>query len=51
MIGDVIAQSVGHPSAAIDAARVLRLGLYGLCIDGPVGAKWYDYLVSRGCTV
>jgi hypothetical protein len=40
MIGDIIAQSVGHPGMPLDAARVLRLGIYGLCFDGPLGAKW-----------
>jgi len=45
MLGDVIAQHVGHQTASLDVLRVLRLGLYGLCIDGPLGAKWYDFLV------
>ncbi|GBF95122.1 hypothetical protein Rsub_07706 [Raphidocelis subcapitata] len=47
MIGDLIAQSVAHPGAPIDALRVLRLGLYGLMIDGPMGAKWYDWLEAN----
>lgn len=54
MIGDLLAQSVAHAPAAalappppVDAARVLRLGLYGLCVDGPLGAAWYDWLEAN----
>jgi hypothetical protein len=47
MIGDVIAQHVAHPGASLDALRVLRLGAYGLCIDGPLGALWYDWLEAN----
>ena len=43
MVGDALAQHLSHPGA-FDALRVLRLGAYGLLIDGPVGSKWYDLL-------
>jgi hypothetical protein len=38
VIGDLLAQSTSP--GAWHALRTLRLGLYGLLIDGPVGAKW-----------
>ncbi|KAI8465155.1 MAG: hypothetical protein J3K34DRAFT_437888 [Monoraphidium minutum] len=47
MLGDLIAQQLGHHGGgaeAFDALRVARLGLYGLCLDGPLGALWYDWL-------
>ncbi|KIY95774.1 Protein SYM1 [Monoraphidium neglectum] len=45
MLGDIIAQQVGHhPGAGFDVLRVARLGLYGLCLDGPLGSAWYDWL-------
>jgi hypothetical protein len=28
----------------VDVLRALRLGAYGLLIDGPVGSLWYDAL-------
>lgn len=43
MLGDLLAQHMSHPGAT-DILRVLRLGAYGLLIDGPVGALWYDLL-------
>lgn len=50
ILGDLLAQHLGHHGgsggAALDLARVARLGAYGLCIDGPLGALWYDLLVS-----
>jgi hypothetical protein len=46
MIGDLIAQSVAHPGS-VDALRVLRLGAYGLFFDGPIGARWYDWLEAK----
>ncbi|KAI8465312.1 MAG: hypothetical protein J3K34DRAFT_525476 [Monoraphidium minutum] len=52
MLGDAIAQAAAHHGAPpglwqLDAARVLRLGLYGLCVDGPLGAAWYDWLEAH----
>lgn len=44
ILGDLIAQHFGHPHAALDILRVLRLGAYGLLIDGPIGSMWYDVL-------
>lgn len=61
MVGDAIAQSLSLSAAAaasstapaapaaLDCARVLRLGLFGLCVDGPLGAKWYDWLEANVC--
>jgi hypothetical protein len=47
MLGDIIAQQVGHhPGAGFDVLRVARLGLYGLCLDGPLGSAWW---VARSC--
>lgn len=46
MIGDLIAQNVAH-HGAIDPLRVMRLGLYGLMLDGPLGSKWYDWLEAN----
>ena len=45
MAGDLLAQHFGHhggggAEAGFDALRVVRLGLYGLCIDGPLGSLW-----------
>jgi protein Mpv17 len=47
ILGDLIAQHFGHPHAAIDIMRVVRLGAYGLLIDGPCGSLWYDVLEQR----
>eukprot|EP00878_Enallax_costatus_P000094 GHUV01000127.1.p1 GENE.GHUV01000127.1~~GHUV01000127.1.p1 ORF type:complete len:283 (+),score=59.60 GHUV01000127.1:249-1097(+) len=44
ILGDLIAQHFGHPHAAVDIMRVVRLGAYGLMIDGPIGSMWYDVL-------
>lgn len=46
MLGDVLAQTL-EGASAVDAARVLRLGSYGLLLDGPVGHLWYKYVLSR----
>jgi hypothetical protein len=50
MLGDLLAQHVaahhGAGGESLDIARVLRLGLYGLALDGPLGSLWYDVLVS-----
>lgn len=43
MLGDLIAQHISHPGA-VDVLRIIRLGCYGLLIDGPVGSLWYDLL-------
>eukprot|EP00879_Flechtneria_rotunda_P003258 GHRR01003483.1.p1 GENE.GHRR01003483.1~~GHRR01003483.1.p1 ORF type:complete len:221 (-),score=44.30 GHRR01003483.1:5067-5729(-) len=43
MLGDVIAQQLSHPES-LDLLRALRLGMYGLLIDGPIGSNWYDIL-------
>ena len=59
--GDLVAQHVAASSAAahhaaaaagaagaaggLDLARAARLGLYGLALDGPLGAAWYSVLV------
>ena len=40
MLGDVLAQKL-EGSAAIELARVARLGAYGFLLDGPVGHLWY----------
>ena len=39
----------GFDSAAVadDWARAARLGAYGLALDGPLGALWYDLRVRR----
>lgn len=46
MLGDMIAQYMSHHGhdAALDLMRILRLGAYGLLLDGPVGSLWYDLL-------
>lgn len=42
MIGDSIAQKIeGH---TFNPVRSLRLGSYGLTIDGPIGHAWYKFL-------
>lgn len=46
VLGDLIAQHFSHPGA-VDVLRAARLGAYGLMIDGPVGALWYDALEAR----
>lgn len=40
-IGDRLAQSVVGGWGVYDPWRGLRLSLYGLLIDGPVGHAWY----------
>lgn len=40
MLGDCLAQKL-EGEAAIELARVLRLGAYGVLLDGPVGHLWY----------
>lgn len=40
----LITQHFGHPHAAVDILRVVRLAAYGLLIDGPIGSMWYDVL-------
>ena len=49
VLGDLLAQHLGH-EAGLDALRALRLGLYGLALDGPLGSVWYDWLVSWACS-
>lgn len=48
ILGDLLAQHLGHGGAggACDLLRAARLGAFGLAIDGPLGAAWYDLLVS-----
>ena len=41
-IGDRIAQTIG--GLPFDPFRSLRLSLYGLLLDGPVGHWWYEVL-------
>ncbi|KAK9828257.1 hypothetical protein WJX74_005793 [Apatococcus lobatus] len=42
VIGDLLAQRIaGEPFSAL---RMLRLGTYGLLIDGPIGHAWYKFL-------
>jgi protein Mpv17 len=43
VLGDLIAQHFSH-HGAVDILRAVRLGAYGLMIDGPVGSIWYDIL-------
>jgi hypothetical protein len=40
MLGDVLAQNL-EGDGVLDLARVMRLGLYGFLLDGPVGHIWY----------
>lgn len=48
MLGDLIAQHVGSSHhESMDVLRVLRLGAYGLCLDGPLGSMWYDWLEAN----
>ncbi|GBF96830.1 hypothetical protein Rsub_09686 [Raphidocelis subcapitata] len=47
MLGDLVAQHVADSAAGLDAIRVLRLGAYGLLLDGPLGAAWYDWLEAH----
>lgn len=42
MIGDFLAQRIGQEP--FDPLRCLRLGAYGLFLDGPVGHWWYKVL-------
>ncbi|KAK9808300.1 hypothetical protein WJX73_009459 [Symbiochloris irregularis] len=42
VIGDTLAQRIGGDP--IDALRCLRLGAYGLFLDGPIGHLWYKVL-------
>lgn len=46
VLGDAIAQHITHP-AFMDVVRTARVGMYGLLIDGPVGAAWYDALEAH----
>ena len=48
MLGDLIAQQISHPDM-LDVTRILRLGAYGLLIDGPIGSMWYDVLEKFVC--
>jgi hypothetical protein len=41
-LGDRLAQSIG--GAAFDPWRCMRLALYGLLLDGPVGHAFYKFL-------
>lgn len=41
-LGDRIAQSVG--GAPFDVLRMLRLSMYGVLIDGPIGHYFYQFL-------
>ena len=50
ILGDLLAQHLAHHAAgpaAPDWARASRVGAYGLALDGPLGALWYDLLVRR----
>ena len=40
MLGDLLAQKL-EGDDLIDMARVMRLGAYGVLLDGPVGHMWY----------
>ncbi|GAB4819142.1 hypothetical protein N2152v2_006188 [Parachlorella kessleri] len=44
-LGDVLAQ--GILGDGFDVLRCLRLSLYGLLLDGPIGHAWYQQLDSR----
>lgn len=46
-VGDRIAQSIG--TGHFDIWRCLRLSLYGLLIDGPIGHYFYQLLDSNIC--
>lgn len=46
-IGDRLAQTIG--GLPFDPFRSLRLSLYGLLLDGPVGHWWYEVLDARVC--
>jgi len=39
----MLLQHFSHPHF-VDVMRCMRLGAYGLLVDGPVGSKWYDML-------
>lgn len=46
-LGDRIAQTVA--AGTFDPYRCLRLSLYGLLLDGPVGHAWYKLLDKHVC--
>lgn len=48
MLGDIVAQHLASGDA-LDTLRILRLGAYGLFIDGPVGSLWYEVLEKYIC--
>jgi protein Mpv17 len=48
MLGDLVAQHISHPDM-VDVTRILRLGAYGLLLDGPIGSMWYDVLEKFVC--
>lgn len=43
VLGDIMAQKIGGVSF-VDPVRCLRLGTYGLAVDGPFGHLWYKIL-------
>lgn len=45
-IGDRIAQSIGS-STSFDVLRFVRMSLYGVMIDGPVGHYFYQFLDTK----
>lgn len=49
VLGDLLAQHLAHHTGpeALDLLRALRLGVYGLALDGPLGSAWYDLLEAK----
>ena len=45
-LGDIAAQTL-NPGVAFDAFRCVRLSLYGVMIDGPIGHFFYKFLDTR----
>lgn len=48
VLGDILAQRIGG-EGPIEAIRCLRLGTYGLAVDGPLGHLWYKILDRNVC--